>query len=397
LIFMRSMIRLPWLRISAWALPIGAAAFLFLFLLPRLSDGRLTLPPDADGRLLRAVIQAAETEDASEYAPARLAASRSALDEALAEVNVQRGRSWFRRNLHPAQARLSAAAIAILELYREVADRRSADREAAAGILQLIGSQLDAQSDVSRHTATDSRIRRSLALTEMRRREALDCLSRERYAAAVRAARSAMDALLAAQQQSRSLLSRFDDPANLDRWRRWIDEAVAHSRRSGLAIVVVKTLHRLDVYERGRLARSMAVDLGANSINPKLHEGDRATPEGRYRVTLKKGPGQTIYGLALLIDYPNTDDRRRFQDNRRQGLIPPRAGIGGLIEIHGHGGRGYDWTDGCVAPTDEDMTWLFRRSAPGTPVVIVGNDGSANSIQQYLNGKDIHETRPGSH
>lgn len=388
--------RLPWLRIAAWVLPIGAAAIFFFLLLPQLSDGRLSLPPDADGRLLRAVIQAAEAEDASEYAPARLAASRAALDEALAEVNIQRGRSWLRRNLHPAQARLSAASIAILELYRDVADRRSADREAAAGILQLIGSQLDAQADVARHTATDSRIRRSLALTEMHRREALDCLSRERYAAAVRAARSAMDALLAAQQQSRSLLSRFDDPVNLDLWRRWIDEAVAQSRRSGLAIVVVKALHRLDVYEHGRLTRSMAVDLGANSINPKLHEGDRATPEGRYRVTQKKGPGRTIYGLALLIDYPNTDDRRRFQDNRRQGLIPPRAGIGGLIEIHGHGGRGYDWTDGCVAPLDADMAWLFRRTASGTPVVIVGSDGSASPIHQYLNGKDTHEARPGT-
>jgi len=288
--------QLPWLRIAAWALPIGAAAMIFLLLLPRMSDGRLTLPPDADGRLLRAVIQAAEAEDASEYAPARLAASRSALDEALTEINAQRGRSWFRRNLHPAQARLSAASSAILELYREVADRRSADREAAAGILQLIGSQLDAQADVARHTATDSRIRRSLALTEMRRREALDCLSRERYAAAVRAAISAMDALLAAQQQSRSLLSRFDTPVNLDVWRRWIDEAVAQSRRSGLALVVVKALHRLDVYEHGRLTRSMAVDLAPTRSIRSFTKAIGPRPRGATGSPRRKDPGTPSTG-----------------------------------------------------------------------------------------------------
>ena len=31
------------------------------------------------------------------------------------------------------------------------------------------------------------------------------------------------------------------------------------------------------------------------------------------------------------------------------------AKIGGLIEIHGNGGKGIDWTEGCIALTDKEI------------------------------------------
>jgi len=55
--------------------------------------------------------------------------------------------------------------------------------------------------------------------------------------------------------------------------------------------------------------------------------------------------------------------------------IPRGASMGGLIEIHGNGGRGKDWTKGCVALRNSDMDDLFRRTSVGTPVTIVGGDG----------------------
>ena len=54
--------------------------------------------------------------------------------------------------------------------------------------------------------------------------------------------------------------------------------------------------------------------------------------------------------------------------------LPASARIGGLIEIHGGGGRQRDWTDGCVAVTNPEMDDLFRRVSVGTPVTIVGSD-----------------------
>jgi lipoprotein-anchoring transpeptidase ErfK/SrfK len=52
--------------------------------------------------------------------------------------------------------------------------------------------------------------------------------------------------------------------------------------------------------------------------------------------------------------------------------VPDGTGPGSLIEIHGHGGTGRDWTDGCVALSNEDMDQLFSRVRVGTPVTIVG-------------------------
>jgi L,D-peptidoglycan transpeptidase YkuD (ErfK/YbiS/YcfS/YnhG family) len=52
--------------------------------------------------------------------------------------------------------------------------------------------------------------------------------------------------------------------------------------------------------------------------------------------------------------------------------VPLRAGVGSLIEIHGDGGQGRDWTDGCVALSNSDMDRVFARARVGTPVTIVG-------------------------
>ena len=104
----------------------------------------------------------------------------------------------------------------------------------------------------------------------------------------------------------------------------------------------------------------------------------------RSHITQKKGHGKTVYTLALLLDYPNSQDRERFKEAKARGEIPHNARIGGLIEIHGSGGRGYDWTEGCAALSDEDMKWLFHRVQVGTPVFIVGTDGVQNSISKTL-------------
>ena len=78
-----------------------------------------------------------------------------------------------------------------------------------------------------------------------------------------------------------------------------------------------------------------------------------------------------MYHRALLIDYPNANDRRDHAEAVRRGLVPGRRGSGGLIEIHGDGGRGQDWTNGCVALSDADIDRLFPEVEVGTPVTLV--------------------------
>ncbi len=173
----------------------------------------------------------------------------------------------------------------------------------------------------------------------------------------------------------RAVHSRFQDPKLLAQWRLWAMRALAESRMTGRAVIVIDKLRRhLVVYQGGERVISFGAELGANGLQRKAHAGDRATPEGTYRVVERKQGRGTNYYKALLIDYPNEEDRERYADGKRTGTIPPRAAIGGLIEIHGEGGEGRDWTDGCVALTNRDMDWLFDQTSVGTLVVIVGTE-----------------------
>lgn len=170
-----------------------------------------------------------------------------------------------------------------------------------------------------------------------------------------------------------SLHSRFGEPKNLQKWKRMVAETIARSKSEGsTALIVDKLKRKLHVYAAGNRVATFDAELGSKGLKQKLHSGDQATPEGRYRVTEVRGPGRTKYYKALLIDYPNAEDRARYALGKKSGQVPLRAGIGNLIEIHGDGGQGRDWTDGCVAVTDADMDKVFARSRVGTPVTIVG-------------------------
>ena len=170
---------------------------------------------------------------------------------------------------------------------------------------------------------------------------------------------------------------------NLGKWRRWADETVSWSSRSNAsAIIVDKFAHKIYVYQDGKLKKEFSAELGPNWIGAKQYRGDKATPEGKYHITKKKTSKYTGYYKALLINYPNDEDIQRYSIGVKNGNIP-RRGIGNLIEIHGDGGRGINWTDGCVALTNNDIDKLFDCVGVGTPVTIVGSLRSLKEINGF--------------
>ena len=176
---------------------------------------------------------------------------------------------------------------------------------------------------------------------------------------------------------ARSRFSRYiqssADPERSALYRRWVRETLDWSAsNNSKAIIVDKMRRTLTLISDGRRVRSYRAELGVNGTMDKIVAGDRATPEGRYRVTEKRGLRQTRWYKALLLNYPNSEDLERFNRAKQRGQVSRRARIGGLIELHGEGGRGGDWTDGCVALLNRDMDDLFDRVGIGTPVTIVG-------------------------
>src|SRR4029453_3369126 len=190
---------------------------------------------------------------------------------------------------------------------------------------------------------------------------------------AVEAAEKALSFTDVVDEGWNALRARFADRKLLRQWRAWANQTVLESKQHGTSAIIVDKLRReLHLYDDGKRLATYAAELGGNGFRPKRHAGAPATPEGRYKVVEMRANGATKYYKALLLNYPNPEDVARFREAQRRGSIPKRVGIGSLIEVHGLGGDGRDWTDGCVALRNSDMDKVFKRVREGTPVVIVG-------------------------
>lgn len=132
---------------------------------------------------------------------------------------------------------------------------------------------------------------------------------------------------------------------------------------------VHKSERRLELVSGEAVVRSYPVALGANPVGHKEREGDERTPEGRYVLDWRNP--KSAFTRSIHISYPNPEDRAAA---KRAGVEP-----GGMIMIHGQTkGLGwwswlmqlYDWTDGCIAVTDEEMAEIWQMVEDGTPIEI---------------------------
>lgn len=156
-------------------------------------------------------------------------------------------------------------------------------------------------------------------------------------------------------------------------WQKELNEIVEYSRRKKTSVIVVEKFPpRCDVYNNGKKIYTFKAEFGKNWMGDKQCEGDYATPEGNYKITKVLKGGSSKYYKALLLDYPNESDRIRFKQLKKEGRLPASARIGNLIEVHGGGGRGGNWTNGCVALENTDMDKLFRYAGKNTRVLIIG-------------------------
>lgn len=182
-----------------------------------------------------------------------------------------------------------------------------------------------------------------------------------------------------------SELGRYADQERIDAWQAMARRTIGWSRTHHASSIVVSKADRiLTLYKNGRKVLTYPVRLGYNGIREKRYQGDGATPEGRYRVTRKRGEGQTQFYRALVLDYPNADDRRRFKLARKAGHIPPERNIGGQIEIHGVENELMGQTLGCVMLDNPQMAKLFALVDQGTPVTIVGALHPQNAVALTL-------------
>ena len=157
-------------------------------------------------------------------------------------------------------------------------------------------------------------------------------------------------------------------------WKKWVDRTLNESKKSrDYSIIVDKFSRKCFIYLNGARKYEFDAELGKNWVGDKRVRGDMATPEGMYKITKKIEGSKTKYYKALLLNYPNDEDKENFKSEIERGTLPASARIGDLIEIHGNGGKGIDWTEGCIALTDKEMDVVYKIVRVGTPVTIIGS------------------------
>jgi L,D-peptidoglycan transpeptidase YkuD (ErfK/YbiS/YcfS/YnhG family) len=170
--------------------------------------------------------------------------------------------------------------------------------------------------------------------------------------------------------------------ASYSKWKKWTDSTINDSRKNRCcSIIIDKFSRKCYIYLNGEKKYEFDAELGRNWVGDKRKMGDKATPEGMYKIITKFNGKDTEYYKALLLDYPNPEDKQNFKREVSNGTLPKWAKIGGGIEIHGDGGKGVDWTEGCIALTDSEMDLVYNLAKVGTPVTIVG---SLKNIEQIL-------------
>jgi len=149
-------------------------------------------------------------------------------------------------------------------------------------------------------------------------------------------------------------------------------EAKDYEGDEGIDLIIVEKKERkMYLYKDNKVQGTIPVSLGKNPVGPKEKKGDNKTPEGTFWIHRKLCSPK--YYRSLCISYPREEDKQKAAS---KGVSP-----GGDITIHAQpswnaDGKGdsytlaHNWTQGCVAVTNDAMKQLWYAVREGVPIII---------------------------
>ena len=135
-------------------------------------------------------------------------------------------------------------------------------------------------------------------------------------------------------------------------------------------VFVDKSARTLQLLSDNEIIKSYHIALGGNPVGHKQQQGDKRTPTGSYILDYKNEKSK--FYRSIHVSYPNAADKARA---KKLGVNP-----GGDIMIHGQkNGFGQlasitqrlDWTEGCIAVTNDEMDEIMAAVKVGTAIEIV--------------------------
>ena len=160
----------------------------------------------------------------------------------------------------------------------------------------------------------------------------------------------------------------------------------------GYELLIHKRNHELIVKEGEQIIKTFHVATGKGGSGTKRKLGDKKTPLGVYRIMDFKADSK--FHFFMQLDYPNLIDAwygyknefitasefKKIASAFKNRKMPPQdTALGGYIGIHGLGEmndqklsihQDFNWTEGCIALTNDQINELRQYVEIGTPVVI---------------------------
>ncbi|WP_428773485.1 L,D-transpeptidase family protein [Vibrio sp.] len=142
-----------------------------------------------------------------------------------------------------------------------------------------------------------------------------------------------------------------------------------HTHAAVDLVKVDKSKRRMYLLDQDQVIREYRIALGKQPKGHKQQEGDQRTPEGLYFLDFIIENSE--FHRSIHISYPNEHD---IVTALSQGRNP-----GGDIKIHGLKNdftdlpeivQSFDWTNGCIAITNDQMDELLGLVEVGTPILI---------------------------
>lgn len=338
-------------------------------------------PPVTEVKSYLNIISKAKSSNADLYSPEYYNAAEKKYQLALKEWKLQNNKFFFFRNYSKVKEYILVATLKAQEATVSSGSNKDSMKMKYLHEVELLKKKLDNYHDLFIRLPLKVNVRKNYEFGKLKLEEGLNSYGKGDYIKAFKKLNEGKAKISSADVEvNKSLKDYFN---NFPKWRSWIDQTINRSAQSNsYAFIVDKIQHKGYLYYKGRQVKVYDIELGRNWIGDKEYAGDNATPEGIYRVTGKKGAGGSRYYKALMINYPNEEDRAQFNEKKRKGILTRSSRLGGLIEVHGDGGKQSDWTSGCVALRNENMDELFSRMSAGSPVTIVG---SFVSLAELLN------------
>jgi murein L,D-transpeptidase YafK len=134
-------------------------------------------------------------------------------------------------------------------------------------------------------------------------------------------------------------------------------------------VKVDKSMNKMILLDGDSIVKEYYVAFGANAKGHKQQEGDEKTPEGTYTLDYKKE--NSSFYRAMHVSYPNQQDK---ENAKKLGVSP-----GGFIMIHGQRNwlgwlssftQRVNWTNGCIALTNNEMDEFMGLVKEGTTIKI---------------------------